>query len=111
MPNWKEGQRVRIVERQVTDEDRKTNCYFDHMANLEGTIQNIYGNDEIAIKIDPERMSAVTTEVHRVSIERMRKKFIDSVGEEQKKSLSPEELNFDANYVLLVRGADLQPLS
>ena len=101
---------MRIVDRQVTEEDRKTNRYFDHMAGLEGTIQNIYGNDEIAVKIDPERMSAVTTDVHRVSVERMRKKFVESVSEEQKKSLSPEELNFEANYVLLVRGEDLQPV-
>ena len=108
MPNWKEGERVRIVQRVVTDEDRKGNRYFDHMAGLTGIIQNIYGNDEIAIKIDPSCMSTVTKEVHRTSVERMRQKFIDNVSDEQRKQLTPEEMNFEANYVLLLRGADLE---
>ena len=42
MSTWKEGDRVRIKTRPVTEEDRKTNRYFDHMAGLVGTVQNIY---------------------------------------------------------------------
>jgi hypothetical protein len=110
MPNWKEGERVQVVTRPVTDEDRKSNRYFDHMAGLSGIIQNIYGEDEIAIKVDPSCMSKVTSDVHRVSVERMRAKFLDNVSEEQKKHLTPEELNFNANYVLLIRSKDLEPL-
>jgi hypothetical protein len=111
MPNWKEGERVKVVSRAVTDDDRKTNRYYDHMSGLTGTIQNIYGNDEIAVKVDPSCMSAVTADVQRIATERMREKFLSSVGEEQKKQLSPEELNFNANYVLLVRGTDIEPLN
>jgi hypothetical protein len=110
MPNWKEGERVKVKERPVTEDDRKTNRYFDHMANLTGTIQNIYAEDEIAIKVDASSMSNVSTDVHRVSTERMRQKFLDNVSEEQKKTLTPEELNFNANYVMLVKSSDLEPL-
>jgi len=108
MPNWKEGERVRVITRDVTEEDRKGNRYFDHMAGLTGTIQNIYGNDEIAIKIDSDCMNAVSRDVHKVSVDRMRQKFLDNISEEQKKHLTPEELNFSANYVLLLRGDDLE---
>jgi len=108
MPNWTEGQRVQIVERDVTEEDRKGSRYFSHMAGLKGTIQNIYSADEIAVKIDPETMSTVTVDVHNMSIKRMREKFLGSLAEEQKKTLTNEELNFGANYVLLVRGADIE---
>lgn len=108
MPNWKEGERVRVVARPVTEEDRRSNRYFEHMGGLTGTIQNIYGLDEIAVKIDTGCISPVSKEVHRVSVERMREKFLENVSEEQKKQLTPEELNFDANYVLLVRGDDLE---
>ena len=110
MPNWKEGERVRVVERPVTDDDRKANRYFEHMGGLTGTIENIYNSEEIAVKIDPDCMSPITRDVHRTSIERMRQKFVESISEEQKKLLTPEELNFDANYVLLLRGADLESL-
>lgn len=111
MSNWKEGQRVRVVERPVTEEDRKTNRYFDHMAGLTGIIQNIYSNEEIAIKVDDSCMSTITRDVHKVSTERMRAKFLDNVSEEQRKQLTPDELNFSANYTMLVRGADLEPVS
>lgn len=110
MPNWKEGERVKCVIRPVTEDDRKANRYFDHMAGVTGTIQNIYGRDEIAIKVDPDCLSRITADVHRIATERMRDKFVNTVSEEQKKQLTAEELDFDANYMLLVREADLEPI-
>jgi hypothetical protein len=108
MPNLKEGDRVRVVKRPVTEEDRTKNRYFEHMANLTGTIQNIYNSEEIAIRVDNEAMTEVTRQVHKQAIIRMRYHFVANTSEEQKKQLTPEELNFDAHYVLLVRAADLE---
>ena len=108
MPNWKEGEKVRVVSRPVTDDDRKQNRYFEHMAGLTGVIQSVYGVDEVAVKIDPESMSKVSAQVHKESIERMRATFLKNVGEEGRKELTQEEINFNANYVLLVKGSDLE---
>jgi hypothetical protein len=108
MPTWKEGDRVRIVERKVTEEDRKQNRYFDHMAGLTGTVQNIYSDKEVAIKVDDGSMTKVSTEVHKTANKRLREKFLANVSEEQKKLLTPEELNFDMHYVLLVDSKDLE---
>jgi|SRR5579862_9711691 len=108
MPNWKEGERVRVVSRAVTEEDRKKNRYFEHMANMSGTIQTIYNAEEIAIRVDSAAMTDVTKKVHNMAVSRMREKFLSSVSEEQKKQLTNEELNFDAHYVLLVRAADIE---
>ena len=77
------------------------------MADLTGTVQNIYGEEEIAVKIDIPSLTAVSKDVHSVGIDRMREKFLGSVSEEQKKQLTPEELSFDAHYMLLIRSADL----
>lgn len=108
MPNWKEGDRVRVVTRPVTDEDRKSNRYYDHMGGLVGVVQNIYSADEIAIKIEPEFMTAVTAGVQKEATMRMREKFLNNISEEQKKQLSKEELEFDAHYVQLVQTKDLE---
>jgi ribosomal protein L21E len=108
MPSWKEGDRVRVVSRPVTDEDRKKNRYFEHMAGLTGTVQNVYGVEEIAVKIDISSVSNVSRQVHKTAVDRMREKFLSNISEEQKKQLTPEELNFSAHYMLLVRGEDLQ---
>lgn len=108
MATWKEGEHVQIVTRTVTEDDRKSNRYFSHMGGLTGVVQNVYSDDEIAVKMDIPSLSKVSADVHRVSIDRMREKFIGSISEEQKKQLSAEELNFDAHYMLLVRSSDLE---
>lgn len=111
MASWKEGERVRIVTRPVTEDDRKTNRYFDHMAGLVGTIQNIYSDSEIAIKIDEDCLSKVTADVQKEATMRMREKFLSNVSEEQKKQLTKEEIEFSAHYVQLVQSSDLEKAS
>lgn len=105
---YKEGDHVRVINRPVTNEDRMTNSYFEHMAGLTGTVQNIYGPNEIAVKVDVDSLSKITNDVHKESVRRMREKFLNSVSEEQKKQLTPEELNFNAHYMMLVRAVDLE---
>ena len=108
MSNWKEGDRVRVVIREVSEEDRKKNRYFSHMAGLIGSVQQVYSENEIAVRIEPESLSSVSADVHTNATLRMRKKFLDPLSEEQKKILTKEELEFDAHYVLLVHGQDLE---
>ncbi len=110
MAKLAEGDKVRIITRAVTEEDRKSNRYFDHMAGLTGTVQNVYGPEEVAVMIDLNSLSPVSRDVHKVANERMREKFLSSISEEQKKILTDEELNFMAHYMLLVRQADLEPV-
>lgn len=108
MPKWKEGDRVRVISRDVTEEDRKKNRYFEHMAGLTGVIQNVYGDSEIAVRVEPESMSKITREVHIKATERMKDKFLDGLPQEQRRNLTEEELNFKAQYVLLVQESDLE---
>ena len=108
MPHFKEGDRVRVVTRPVTPEDRNAISYFDHMAGLTGTVQNVYGADGIAVKMDVDSLSKITQDVHRESVKRMREKFLQNISDEQRKQLTPEELNFDAHYMLLVKSSDLE---
>jgi hypothetical protein len=103
-----EGDRVRIVQREVTEDDRKTNRYFDHMAGLIGSVQNIYGEKEIAVRIEPETLSKASREVHKEATSRMRAKFVDAVSEVQRKELTKEELEFDTHFMLLVDSKDLE---
>jgi hypothetical protein len=99
---------VRVVTREVTEEDRKKNRYFNHMAGLVGTVQNVYEHNEIAVRVDPESMTEVTAEVHRQANQRMRDRFQRDTSEEQKKALTKEEMDFTANYVVLVQASDLE---
>jgi hypothetical protein len=108
MSKWKAGERVRVVSRAVTEEDRKKNRYFEHMAGLTGTIQQVYNESEVALQVEPESLTKISGDVHRTATQRMREKFLSQIGEEQKKQFTKEELDFDAHYVLLVQANDLE---
>lgn len=105
---WKAGDRVQVVDREPTRDDRRTNSYFRHFSGLTGTITSVYNVDEVAVRIDPESFSDTLATAHKAAVTRMRAKFLDSLGEEQKKKLSKEERRFDANYVLLLHSDDLK---
>jgi copper chaperone CopZ len=103
-----EGDKVRIVTREVTPEDKKDFRYYTHMAGLTGTVQNIYGESEVAVRIDPETLNKVSRDVHKEGTQRMRAKFIQSVSEIQRKELTKEEIEFDTHFMLLCHSADLE---
>lgn len=105
--NWKPGDRVRIVEREVNRDDRQAGTYFGHLAGLTGTVASYYAADEVAVKIDEDAFSNVLAGTHKEAVKRMRAKFLDSLGEEQKRRLSKEDKQFNANHVVLVHSEDL----
>ncbi|RYG42238.1 hypothetical protein EON79_19305, partial [bacterium] len=103
-----EGDRVRVVTRAVTADDRKANRYYSHMAGLVGKVENTYEGDEYAIRIETDTLSRASAEVHSLATKRMHKRVQDEFSEEAKKPFTKEELEFDVHYVLLVQGADLE---
>ena len=108
MSNWKEGDRVKVIARPVTEEDRKKSRYFEHMAGLVGSVQNVYTDDTVAVQVDLDVMGKVSTEVHKTATQRMREKFSAAITEEQRKALTKEEMEFGTHYVLLVQSSDLE---
>lgn len=108
MPTYKPGDHVRVLTRTVTEEDRKKNRYFEHMAGLTGTVQQVYSEEEVAVEVDLDSLSKVSGGIHQTATQRMRDKFMSSVSEEQRRQFTKEELNFDAHYVVLVRPDDLE---
>jgi hypothetical protein len=108
MAGWKEGDRVRVVQRPLTDQDAPVHAFFQHMQGMTGTVESVYSKDEVAVKVDLGCLPAIQAGVHKAATARMREKFVESVGEEAKKGLEKEELDFVPHYVLIVRSADLE---
>ncbi len=108
MSQWEAGQKVRVVTRKVTAEDRAKSRYFEHMAAAAGEIQSVYGDGTIAVQVDPTTLGETPRGVHRTATLKMREKFVSNISEEQRKALTKEELEFETHYVLLVRAEDLE---
>lgn len=108
MARFKEGDKVRVKTRQASPEDSAATSYFAHMAGLTGVVENYYSEQEIAVKVDLEKLPDVAKRVHKDATKRMREKFEDSISNEQRGQLTNEELKFTPHYMILVRAQDLE---
>ena len=108
MSKVKEGDRVRILKRALTEQDKTVYGFFEHMQGLTGVVENVCGKDEVAVKVDLECLPKIPAEVHKDATKKMREKFAETVGEEARKQLTKEELEFVPHYMLLVRADDLE---
>lgn len=105
---FKEGDRIRIKARPVTEEDTKKGTYYNHMAGLTGVIQNAYSDNQYAVNVDASVLQGVNKTVLDVATTTLRAKFLENSTEEQRKLLTNDELNFGIHYMLLVQEADLE---
>jgi predicted DNA-binding antitoxin AbrB/MazE fold protein len=104
----KEGDKVRIVKREVTDADLVSNKYYEHMQGLTGVVANIYSKDDIAVQINLEGLSDETRKAVKSATKRMHKKLEEQLSEVQKKELTKEEMEFDVHFVSLISAEDLE---
>lgn len=109
MANLKEGDRVQIVSREQTNGDIKERSYYPYMGGLIGTIYRLYNDGRAAVQVDLDSLPQTVLTRHTEAQERMKNRWIESLSEEARSRLTPEEREFHLNYVLLVRVDDLQP--
>jgi ribosomal protein L21E len=105
---FKEGDRVRVQTPNFSAGDALSDVY-EHMQGLVGVVANVYNDDEIAIQVDLESLSAVQKDVHKVGTRRMHAKLDENLSQEGARLLTKEEIQFTPNYVILARAKDLVP--
>jgi len=111
MANFKEGDRVQIIARAQTNDDIKERTYYPYMGGLRGIIYRLYNDGRAAVQVDLDSLPEAVQSRHTEAQERMKNRWIESLSEEARARLTPEEREFHLNYVLLVRVEDLQPVT
>lgn len=110
MAKVKEGDRVRVVATK-SGETNLSEKLFPHLIGRAGTVSNHYNSEEVAVEVDLDSLTPAMRQVHDEATRRLRAKFLENVGEEAKKQLTKEELEFTPHYVVLVGEADLEKTS
>lgn len=105
-----EGMKVRIKAREASSEEIKTGRYLPHLGGLTGKVLCLYSDSEIAVQIDLASLPASIRERHLQQQEAMQNRWLESLSEEARSRLTPEEKIFQLNYVALVSANDLEPL-
>lgn len=102
----KEGESVRVNSRTVTPQDLKTGLYFNHYANLTGTVFKIYGSGDAAqaaIDVDIESLPIEVAQRHQET----RDSMLRTITGERGRNTADAETDFRLRYVILVAANDL----
>ncbi len=108
MAKVKEGDRVRIVARDSTDEDIKSGIYYSHYAGMTGTVQKVYSAAEVAVDVEHDSLSREIRKRHEDVRDQMKTKWLDGLSEEGRSKLTEREKDFNLRYVVLVKMDDLE---
>ena len=103
---FKEGDRVRIVDREATAEDLKSGLFYNHFRGLSGTIQKVYAT-EVAVEVDQATLSEAVATRHNEMQEQKKNDWLASLSEEGRNRLTPKERDFRYRYTVLVSAKDL----
>jgi hypothetical protein len=108
MPKYSEGARVRVATRQATADDARSGLYYPHFAGLTGSVQHVYDQDEVAVEIEPEALTAEVRARHASVRDQMKTKWLEGLSEEGRSRLTERERDFRLRYVVLVSSRDLE---
>src|SRR5258706_6482866 len=108
MPTFTDGDRVRVITREQSDEDAKAQTYFPLYGGLTGTIQKAYSKTEVAVEIDPESLTKDVRKRHEDVRDQMKTKWLEGLSEEGRSKLTEREKDFNLRYVILVNMSDLE---
>ncbi len=104
----KEGDRVVVSNREVTDDDVKSGLFYNHYRGLTGLVQKVYENvGEMAITIDDASLAESVRTRHYEVRDAMKQKWLDGLSEEQRSRLSDVEKDFNLRYSIVIAISDV----
>lgn len=105
----KAGDKVTIVQREVTPEDIKSSLYFSYFGGLTGTVDRIYDDDTVCVEIDMDSLTEGIRKRHQEIQEAERKRWLEGLSGEVRNRLTEEQKQLKMSYKILVGSKDLQP--
>lgn len=109
MAALKAGDKVKVVTREVTAEDKKNGLYYDYFGGLTGTVDRVYDDDSICVDIDLESLTEEARDRHNAIEEAEKNKWLDSLSNEARNRLAPEHLQLRLSHMILINKNDLEP--
>lgn len=109
-PTFKPGDRVRVVDRPATAQERKERKFFDHFRNLRGTVQRVYEDGEVCLEVDRGSLPEPIRRRQEAVEAGMRERWLNGLSEEARRRLTEEEKRFSLRYSIIVSASDLVPL-
>jgi ribosomal protein L21E len=104
---FKQGDYVRVVEREQTAADVKNGMFYPYFCGLAGTIERIY-DDAVCVKVEPDTMPDGARKRHKDIQESIKQKWLNGLSGEARNRLTAEEKRFELSYTILVMADDVE---
>jgi hypothetical protein len=102
------GNRVKIVDREMTAADVKSGLFYDYFRNLRGTVERVYEDKSACVRIDLDSLPDDVRQRHIEVQEAVRDRWVQGLGQEQRERISGTEKAVTLAYSILVGAADLE---
>lgn len=109
MASFKAGDRVQIVDREMTSADIKSGLYYDYFRNLTGVVDRVYEDNSVCVKVDMDSLPEDVRKRHLQVQDAVRTRWLNGLGQEQRDRLSETDRSVILGYNILVGAADLLP--
>ena len=108
MATIKAGYPVKITDRQATAQDFKSGLFFSHYRGLIGSVHKVYKNDEVAVEIETDALPEDVWKRHMQTRDQMRQRWLESLSDDARRKLTPEQKDFTLRYIVLVSTRDVE---
>lgn len=105
---FKEGDFIKIIDRETTPADAKSSTYYPFYRGLVGVVDRVYDEKEVCIKVDTDSLPADVLKRHVQVQDAIKKKWLNNLSGEARNRLSAEDKQFTLAYTLLVQMNDLE---
>jgi len=105
---FKEGDFVKIIDREILPIDTKNGTYYPFYRGLVGVVDRVYDDKEVCINVDTNSLPADVLKRHTEIQDAIKKKWLNNLSNEARNRLSAEDKQFTLAYTLLVQINDLE---
>jgi len=106
-----EGDRVKVIDREQTAADIKSQLYYEHYRNLVGNIAKLYADGTTSINVDQQALSKEVAKRHDETATGIRQRWLDGMSDEGRNRLTATEKTFNLRYTILVAQSDVELFS
>ena len=107
----KTGDQVIVVKREVTAEDQKSGLYYAYFGGLTGRVDRVYPDGSVCVDVDLESLSEEARARHFAIQESEQQRWLESLSDDVRSRLTPEQKQLKMSYRILVAKEDLRLVS
>lgn len=111
MAATKAGDRVIVTQREVTADDLKSGLYYAYFGGLTGTVDRVYDDESACVDVDLESLTQAAQDRHHAMQEAEKKRWMDSLSQDVRSRLTPEQQKLKMSYKILLSKKDLEPFA